>query len=177
LAEAFAEVCTALPRNGTSKVVRTVENTKLQETPPAGYILGNWQILPPVVTEKVAAVKPATKETNNQEATRSIPLVQFSPASAPDLEPVATAKSSQEAVYDLWTFFPQGSPSHANVAQKNTNSTVRSTKPDQHSHPFKERKTSNGRVSRRKVVALLVAGGVAAAGTAVAIGMGVNLTN
>jgi serine/threonine-protein kinase len=178
LLEAFEQVFAGLPMQDTHKR----QNARLQETPAIGYELSNWQFLPPIVTDKVASVRPTPEQTINQKPT---PLVKASRSSLEQLAtstfqpaPLSGAKSSQEALFDLWTLSPQGpsSPYRSNSARRNAKLTERHA--TRRSRPFEGRKTrANEHLSRRRVVALLVAGGVIGIGTAVAINLTGNAPN
>jgi len=183
LAEAFAQVSTALPENGTNNTTRAARSVEIQETPAVGYVFGNWQLPPPISTDKVAAVRPLSQEINYQEQTRPAPHARISLPSAeksvaptilPPPEPAATGRSSQDAVYDLWTVSPQKPSSlrRSDSDRWNTNRSERRLTSNQRSRLFEGGKTrGKDLVSRRKVVASLVAGGVALAGTVVAINL------
>ena len=184
LLEAFAQVSAAWPEDGTSDTVRPARDAKLQEQPAVGYTLRNWQLLPPIVTDKVATVRPTAYKTNKQELA---PLAKVPPSSSEQLaasafwpasEPQVPAKSPQEALFDLWTLSPQELlPSQRlDSAQRNAKQAERH--PTQRSRPSDGHKTrGNKRLSRRRVVALLVAGGIAVTGTAVAINLTGNTSN
>jgi serine/threonine-protein kinase len=184
LLEAFAQVSAVSPGQDTTKRARAAQNAKLQETPAAGYTFRDWQFLPPIVTDKVATVGPVSQKTNNQEPA---PLVKVSLSSSKQLarsasqsapEPVVTAKNPQEALFDLWTLSPQESlpPRRLDSVQRNAKRAKRP--PTQRARPFNGRKTrGNEHLSRRRVMALLVAGGVTIAGTAVAINLTGNTPN
>jgi serine/threonine-protein kinase len=184
LAEAFAQVSATLPEKGTRDTVRPVGNVEHQETPAVGYVFGNWQFLPPIITDKVATVKPTSQKTTKQERTQLAPRAPISPTFVPSSkepvastflprpEPAVTAKSSLEALYDLWTLPPQGPlpPRRLDSTQRNSNSTKRGPISNQRPRPFDGPKTrGNERVTRRKVVASMVTGGVVAAGVAFTI--------
>lgn len=195
LVEAFAQVSTALPGKGTSATVRSGRDVEVEEMPDVEYALGSWQLLPPIVTGKIAAVGPTSQKTNSQDlnwlalpANASPTLVPSSEQSvalpflpAREQEPIVTARSPQEAIYDLWAASPQEPLTlrRSGATQANVNSLERRLASTQHSLPFLQgRKTRrNERVSRRRVVALLVAGGVALAGTVVAINLSGNTPN
>jgi serine/threonine protein kinase/nitrite reductase/ring-hydroxylating ferredoxin subunit len=189
LAEAFAQ---ASPEKGTNDTMRAVGSTEYQETPPVGYVFGNWQFLPPIITDKVATVKPTSQQTTKQEPARMAPRAQVPPTFVPSSkepvasafqsapEPVATTKSRQEALYDLWTLPPQSSqpPRRLDSAQRNTNATKRGPTSNQRSRPFDGRKArGNERVTRRKAVALLATGGAIAAGITFALYLTGNIPN
>ena len=191
LAEAFARVSAALSENGSNNRMRAIRNAG-QDT------LADWQFLPPIITGQLPVVRPTSPVTNNQELAQLAnivnlsdispqqdwhqaqslqrpvaPPMKVSPTFVPSAEkPVVTARSPQEAPDDSWTLPPQ-EPSRSlrsGSAQQNANLTRRGPTSNQRSCPLKGRKTGgNERISRRMVVALLVAGGVAAVGTAVAI--------
>jgi serine/threonine-protein kinase len=189
LAEAFAQVSAALPENGPNKTVRARRGAELQETPAIGYVFGNWQLLPPIITDKVVAVRPTTQEINKQELARLASLTKVSPpsteagiaaASWPAPEPTGTAKISQEALYDLWTVSPQGSlpPRRTGATQANAQRAGRRATANRRARPVEGGKArGNERISRRMVVALLATGGFAAAGTVVAINLASNASN
>jgi len=190
LVEAFAQVSAALPDASPRDAMRMVRSTELEEMPAVGHAHENWQLLPPIVTNKIAVVEPTYQRTNSQERTRLTPPAKISPtfgpaseelgisASLPQPEPVAAEKDPQEALYDLWVPSSQvpmpqrrlgTTRSHTNLIEQR----LMSVRP---APPVKGRKlTGNGRISRRKAVALLVAGGVVAAGTVVAINLASNV--
>src|SRR5262249_10949804 len=85
-------------------------------------------------------------------------------APLPTPEPVVTAQSSVDELYDLWTL-PQGSASPRGLVPANP--AKRGLTSNQHLRPSGGRKIGgNKRVTRRKAVALLATGGVVAAITA-----------
>src|SRR5438552_8547650 len=63
LAEAFAQAAIGASGRirGIDRSVRS--NNDLQETPPSGYSRSNWQLMPPIVTGKVAALRPDTNKS------------------------------------------------------------------------------------------------------------------
>ena len=189
LVEAFTQVCAASPENDTSDTIGFVRNVKLQETPPNGYAHGNWQLLPPIITEKVAAISPTSQKINYQDLIRSTSPTKTSlsslersatPALLPTPYPTRTRQDPQESLFDLWTsplqepvsrYHPDSAPQEAHQAKRRPTSNLRS-------RPSTGRKTrTNERVSRRKVVASLVAGGVILTGATVALNLIGNATN
>jgi serine/threonine protein kinase/nitrite reductase/ring-hydroxylating ferredoxin subunit len=189
LVEAFAQVSAALPENNPNHTIRARRGAELQETPAVGYMFGNGQLLPPIITDKVVTVKPPAQKTNKQKLAQLAPRAKVSPPSAeaavaaaflPVPESAGTAQSSQEALYDLWTVSPQGSlPLHrSDATQSNAKQAERLPTANRRARPFEGGKArGNERISRRMVVALLATGGVAATGTVVAINLASNASN
>jgi serine/threonine protein kinase/nitrite reductase/ring-hydroxylating ferredoxin subunit len=213
LLEAFAQVSAGLEQNA-NKSVRTVQNAWLPETPPAGYELRDWQLFPPIVTDKedrhssLYALRYRHSERSLRSTSQGLfkrgwtgnedqhnedrrkppdrgqpyPSLQSSSeqwaTSAFRPAPQPVTQSPQEALFDLWTLPPQGSSSPHRLDSARWNAKQAKRHPTRRSRPFEGRKThANKHLSRRRVVALLVAGGVTIAGTAVAINLTVNASS
>ncbi len=166
LAEAFVRVSAGLSENGTNNRMRAIRNVE-QETLP------DWQFLPPVITDQLPIVRPTSQATNDQELAQLAPAMKAPSTFVPPAEKlVVTARSPQETSDASWTLPPQepSAPPRPNSTQQNAKVTRRGPISNKRSYPWEGGKTrGNEPISRRMVVALLVTGGAAVAGTAVAI--------
>jgi serine/threonine protein kinase/nitrite reductase/ring-hydroxylating ferredoxin subunit len=166
LAEAFVRISVGLSENDTNNRMRAVRDIG-QETLP------DWQFLPPVITGQLPVLEPTAQATNDQELALLAPPTKVSPTFVPPAEKLAvTTRSLQETSDASWTLPPQelSPPPRSDSTQQNAKLTRRGPISNKHSRPWGRGKTrGNESISRRMVVALLVTGGVAIAGTAVAI--------
>jgi serine/threonine protein kinase/nitrite reductase/ring-hydroxylating ferredoxin subunit len=207
LAEAFEQVSTAFARKDNRKKAKasSVQNT-VEAMPDTESAPGRWQLQPPIVTNKIAAIDLTARTTNDPEQVQSAPPTRSTKPRKP--EPLVTAISDleespleniEEDIFDLLAQ-PLQEPmplrntknptrwntSSRNTNAKNANSALSSAKENLRSLLFEDSKNSkpgsktrgNTRLSRRKVVALLATGGAVAAGAAFAINLtGGNTTN
>lgn len=184
LSEAFEQVSTAFSRKGNRSKAKAsnIQNTEIEEMPDAGLTPGRWQLLPPIVTDKIVAVELTGRKTNDPEPRQSPSLARSSTSYKP--EPFVTATPSQEErpleeieedIFDLLAQpLQEPMPLRSSVVRstKSTKPTSSPAKTNLRSLLFEDSKTrGNKRISRRKVVAVLATGGVVAAGTA----LGINL--
>ncbi len=68
LVEAFAQIAGGStkgthPLQSSSSKLYSVENSDVQKTPRQGYASNTWQLLPPIITNKVPTVRPRLLET------------------------------------------------------------------------------------------------------------------
>jgi serine/threonine protein kinase/Rieske Fe-S protein len=198
LGEAFAQVSTTIseqrvdlptPIKKAFLPTRSTRNTDPQETPAGGYTLGNWQLMPPIVTEKLTAFQPTSRGIDEQSSALPSYLIDSSPLFVlptpqkpvvPAPEPIVNVSKpqpqNQEELYNLWSL-PKPSPQWSEPlpllepAQWNGKSSVQRLTANQ--SPFESaKKRGKDLMTRRKVVASLVTGGVAVA----AVAIGINLT-
>jgi serine/threonine protein kinase/Rieske Fe-S protein len=172
LGEAFAQVSTALPGNTPKHAIPTIEafshgrQTELQETPAEGHTIGNWQLLPPIVTGKLAAVEkaPPTLVPTSQEPLPSVPLP------APEPGSVAVERNQPSAPYDWRTASPQGPLPLRRVDSSGWSAGPTELRPASHQRarlPAKRQTHGDDRITRRRVIALLAGAGVTTAGTVI----------
>ena len=166
LAEAFVRVSAGLAENGTNNRIRALRNVG-QETLP------DWQFLPPIVTTQLPIIMPTAQATDDQELVQLAPAMEALSMVVPSEEKLeVTARSSHETSDASWTLPPQESspPRRSDSTQLNAKLTRQGPTSNKRSRPWEHSKTcGNEPISRRMVVALLVTGGAAVAGTAVAI--------
>jgi serine/threonine protein kinase/nitrite reductase/ring-hydroxylating ferredoxin subunit len=189
LAEAFEQVSTAFAKKDHRSKAKAspVQNPESEELPDATSTPERWQLQPPIVTGKIAAIDLTARKTNDPQPIQSTPLAK--PSSPRKPEPLVTTTAAQEAspledieedIFDLLAQPPQEPmplyssipPTRRTASPKNTQPTLAQAKTHLRSLLFEDSKTGgNKRLSRRRVVALLATGSVLAAGTAFAINL------
>jgi serine/threonine protein kinase/Rieske Fe-S protein len=166
LAEAFAQVSAGLPGNTPKHIEASSHgrHAEFQDTPAEGRAIENWQLLPPIVTSKFAAVEkaPPTLVPTSQEPLPSVPVP------APEAGSVAVERNQPGAVHDWWLPSPQGSLPLRRADSRQWEAGRSSVGPASHQRdrlPAKRQTRGNDRITRRRVIALLAGAGVATAGT------------
>ncbi len=164
LAEAFAQVSATLPGHTPEHAIHTIEAfshgrpAEFQETPAEGHAIENWQLLPPIVTGKLAAVEkaPPTLVPTSQEPLPSVPLP------APESGSVAVERNQAGTAHDWWIPSPQGP-----LPLRRADSTELRPASHQGARLLAKKTHGDDRISRRRVIALLAGAGVTAAGTVI----------
>ncbi len=161
-----------MPGNTPKHAIHAIEafsrgrQAEFQETPAEGQAIENWQLLPPIVTSKLAAVEkaPPTLVPTSQEPLPSVPLP------APVSGPAAVERNQASAPYDWRTPSPQGPLPLRRADSTGWNAGPTELRPASHQRarlPAKRQTRGNDRISRRRVIALLAGAGVTTAGTVI----------